>query len=340
MKKLHFILAVFLLLAFFGCKENKILSPDQRITEVQINMQGLQNLGADFWYEAWIIYEQNNSKVYKSIGVFTVDDNGVLSQTVFDVNLGYLQLAKGVLISIEQDSIPGMYFRTKVIPPDSSTIDTIKAPSSDRILAATIAANDGNFLVDDPFMLKFDFSAASGTYLLATPTDSTNADPKRGLWFVNKDTTVSNIDSTGTHGDTTISYVQGLNLPVVPSNWHYEGWVKYNGTVLPTGNFTDPGAADDSLFYGDSTGKALPFPGDDFLVPDTVTTQLPPDLSGLEIGINLVPPYPPKANPPFLLVPLKATIPANAQADKVYRLENNTVNFPQGQLKLKIDIYE
>ncbi len=325
MKKLNFIFILLILSLLFSCKEHKILSPEQRITQVEINVQGLHNLGPGFWYEAWLIYDEGKSSVKKSVGIFTVDDNGTMSKSAFNVNLGYLQLAKGCIITIENDDVPGMRFNTRQITQDSSVVDTIFAPSGYQILAATVNANDGTLSVGDAFLLNTDFSAAAGTYILATPTDSNNTDPTRGIWFVNKDTTGA--------------VIQGLNLPDLPANWNYEGWVNYNGTVFSTGKFTKPAAADKSSKYGDSTGEAFPFPGEDFIIPDTVTTQLPANLLGLEVGVNLIPPYPPGAEAPYTVTLFSATVPATAKANVVYDL-NNVAQLPEGQLKFNIEIYE
>ncbi len=326
MKKtiLSFVLLVFLLV--FSCKENKILSPDASIIQIEANLQGLNNLGDGFWYELWVLYEDGGSQKRQSAGVFTVGDNGMMSKSTFDVNLGYLQLAKGILVSIEEDNVPGMYFNINEVTPDSSVIDTIKDPSKYRILTGTLVANDGVVSIGNEFLLNFDFMSATGTYMLSTPTDSNNTNPKRGLWFVAK--------------DTNDIIIPGLNLPDLPANWSYEGWVNNNGTILYTGRFSKPGAGDNTALYGDSTGVAFPFPGEDFIYPDTVTTILPADLSGLEIGISILLPYPKDANPPFTLSALTATIPTDVVAEQVYEMQNNVQTFPTGQIHVEIEIYE
>lgn len=322
MKKIIFSLLILILIGAFSCKENKILSPEKSITQIELDIQGLGNLGSGFWYELWVLYEEGGSQKRQSAGIFTVDDNGALSKNAFDVNLGYLQMAKGILVSIEEDDVPGMYFNVT----SDTTIDTIKAPSKYRILSGTLIANDGELSVGNEFLLNFDFSSAAGSYMLATPTDSSNTHPEKGLWFVSK--------------DTNDAIIKGLDLPDVPGTWSYNGRLNNKGTLLYTGTFTSPGGADNLALYSDSTGSAYPFPGEDFIFPDTVTTVLPNDLRGLEIGIVLTPPYPEKAKAPFTLIPLKATIPANAVPGQVYQLENNSAGFPSGQFHAKVEIYD
>ncbi len=322
MKKILLSFAILGLLIAVSCKENKVLGPEKTISRLDADFQGLHNLGNGFWYELWVLYDGGA----QSAGVFTVDDNGAMTTTGFNVNMGYLQLAKGILLTIEEDDVPGMYFKIKQVTQDSSVIDTVMAPSAYRILAGTVAANDADLSVGNEFLLDYDFLTASGTYLLNTPTDSNAVNPKRGLWFVNK-------DSNGT-------VIQGLDLPVLPSNWVYQGWVNSSGNMLYSGSFQNPAAGDAQALFSDSTGAAYPFPGEDFIFPDTVSTVLPNDLTGLEIGVSIIPPCPEKANVPFDLVVLKATIPGNAVADHVYELQNNAQSFPEEQVHISIKLYE
>jgi len=329
MKKLISIFTILILLSAFACKENKILSVEKSKSQIVVNTQDLNNLGEGYWYELWIVYEEGGSKKRQSAGVFTVDDNGGLSTTEFDVKLGYMQLAKAVLLSIEDDMVPGMDTTVNIYTADSTVIDTTMGPSKYRVLTAGLHGNDGLLTPGSDYdqdLFKFDFTSAQGFYMLSTPTDSNNTEPKRGLWFTAK--------------DTADKMIAGLDLPVLPANWKYEGRVYYNGNTLSTGLFSNPEGADESNIFSDVTGTAFPFPGEDFIHPDTVTTVLPNDLTGLEIGVNIIPPYPANAAAPFSLVPFTAVIPANAAAGQVYEMINNSAAFPAGQLNIKIEIYE
>jgi hypothetical protein len=337
MKRLFCATAIIIFLFVFSCKENKILSLDKKVSEIEVDISGLQNLGTGYWYEMWVIWFETDPKtlepieVQKSIGLFTVDDGGVLSSSVYDVNMGYLQKGVALVITIEDDDVPGMYFNVKTITADSSVTDTLEEPSRYRIFTGKLTANDGYFSIGDEYLLNHDLMAATGFYMLSTPTDSNNTAPKRGLWFVSKDT-----------NDT---FIQGLDLPdltsaELPTGWTYEGWVNYNGNILSTGRFKNPAIKDESSIYSDTTGAAFPFPGEDFIYPDTVTTVLPADLSGLEIGVSIIPPYPAEANAPYTLNQFTTTIPADAAAEQVYEIENNTHTFPSGQLRVNIKIYD
>ena len=105
--------------------------------------------------------------------------------------------------------------------------------------------------------------------------------------------------------------IAGLDLPILPDGWVYEGWGVTQGTPLSTGRFTDPAAADDASPFSDG-GPA--FPGEDFLtdLPDGVTppvdladgsslivVSVEPDLAGID----------PTGSGPFALKPLALEVP-------------------------------
>ena len=62
-----------------------------------LNLSGLEDLGAGFAYEGWVIVD--GSPV--TTGTFTVDANGALSQTTFEVSAKDLENATAFVLSIE-----------------------------------------------------------------------------------------------------------------------------------------------------------------------------------------------------------------------------------------------
>jgi len=66
-------------------------------SSLNVNLSGLENLGADFVYEGWIIVDGNPV----STGTFTVNDSGALSRSAFTVNSDQLAAATKFVLSIE-----------------------------------------------------------------------------------------------------------------------------------------------------------------------------------------------------------------------------------------------
>ena len=84
----------FCIFTFWTFEENLVLDPVDQISQVSLHFDGLQSQGDSLWYEAWIIYDESDTK--KSIGVFQIDDQGNPSPSTFQVPLGYLQMTKSL----------------------------------------------------------------------------------------------------------------------------------------------------------------------------------------------------------------------------------------------------
>lgn len=329
MKKLIFFFVAGIL-ALFSCNEqNEILSTEKQITKVTMDISGLNALGDSAWYEAWVIWLEKTPsgelESYKSIGVFTVDEQGQPSQTEFDVNLGYLQGALNILLTIEPDNVPGERY-TISQQQDSTVIDTIFAPSNYKLLAGKVFANTAQLHLGHKMILDYDFFQASGSYILNTPSDTTNAQKSSGIWFVKYDTTGK--------------MISGLDLPLLPSNWSYEGLIDINGELISTGKFTDPSKKDEGNLYADTLGTPYAFPGEDFLTNAPAGFTFPLDLRGREVFINMNPPHPANCNKPFELIPFNSVIPQDAVANKVYEMQDNTDTFPNGDVSITITLFE
>lgn len=125
------------------------------MTDLVLNLSGLEALGDDFVYEGWIIV--NGSPV--STGTFS----SVTFPQSFTVNAEQLDNASTFVLSIEP------------------AVDPDPAPAATKILAGDFSGNSANISSNG---IVGDFSTASGNYILATPTDSDNMNEESGVWFL------------------------------------------------------------------------------------------------------------------------------------------------------------
>lgn len=251
-----------------------------------LNLTGLENLGTNFRYEGWIVV--NGAPV--TTGTFTVNDAGVLSKTQFEVNNSQLSTATEFVLTIEP------------------TVDPDPAPSNTKYLIGNFSGNSATVNT----AVVGNFSASTGKYFLATPTNG-DLNPNAGVWF---------LDATGA------SLVAGLNLPTLDAGWKYEGWVVSGTTVLSTGRFTNPNGPDDSGIYSGPL-PAPPFPGEDFLRNAPAGLTFPGNLSGATLVIS-VEPFPDNSPMPFTLKPLLHTVASPAVTGTTINMTRNLTGFPTG----------
>lgn len=239
-------------------------------SELTLNLDGLEALGDDFVYEGWIIVDG----LPVSTGTFSSVD---FPQT-FSVNSDQLDMATTFVLSIEP------------------AIDLDPAPAATKILAGDFS---GTLATVNSSGIVGDFSASTGTYILATPTDNDDTNEESGVWFLD--------NSSGNTG-------AGLSLPTLPDGWKYEGWAVLNGVPISTGTFLDPSLADEnaatSIFKGDA-GNGPGYPGEDYLQNAPTGMSFPTDLRGATIVIS-VEPSPDNSPLPFTLKPLAHVVPGDA----------------------------
>lgn len=244
-------------------------SQQPQTSALTLNLSGLEALGDDFVYEGWIIVD--GSPV--STGTFS----DVSFPKTFQVLSAQLASASTFVLSIEP------------------ALDLDPAPAATKILAGDFVDSSANVNSN----LVADFSAAAGTFILATPTDADNTNEESGVWFLD--------NSTGTA-------VAGLDLPALSDGWVYEGWAVINGTPISTGTFTDPAMADanaaSSPYKGD-LGNGPGYPGEDYLQNAPDGFNFPTDLRGKTIVIS-VEPSPDNSTAPFTLKPLLQTVASDA----------------------------
>lgn len=257
---------------------------------LQLNITGLEDLGAGYAYEGWIIVNGNPV----TTGVFTVDGNGALSQSTFNIDKTDIEEATTFVLTIEPS-------------PDSDA-----APSDVHILAGEFSDNHAAITVDHSAALNADFAQSSGVYILATPTDGPDNNENSGIWFLD--------NSTG-------SPEAGLSLPTLPNGWVYEGWAVVDGTPVSTGTFTSTNNADDAAPYSGSL-SGPPFPGEDLLLNAPGSLSFPISLEGGTAVISIEP-VPDNSPNPFTLKPLVGMIPANSSVHTPYGMDQN-LTFPTG----------
>jgi len=289
MKNLNYLfgaLVFSLALGVTSCKDEEVIIDDT--STLSINLSGLEDLGADYAYEGWIIVD--GSPV--TAGIFNVDADGTPDVTTFELDADQLARATAYVLTIEpaQDSDP--------------------APSKVHILAGDFSGNATDLTPNHPAAINTDFTASTGAYLLGTPTDgSLDSDETSGIWWEDL--------STG-------APLPSLDLPTLPEGWEYEGWVVINGQPLSTGKFLKVDEADFATPYsGASPGPA--YPGEDFLQNAPAGLTFPLDLSGSTAVIS-VEPTPDNSPAPFSLKPLVHTIPDNAAFHTGYDMVNNAAN--------------
>ena len=251
-----------------------------------VNTTGLEALGDDYDYEGWLIVDGNAV----SAGIFDIDANGNPTETRFTVSQSDLTNATEYVLTIEPS-------------PDNDP-----APSDVHILAGDFSKNTASLSVNHGSAIGTDFTAATGKYILATPTDGSDmTDELSGVWW---------LDPMAGPGP-------GLDLPTLPAGWVYEGWAVIGGTPISTGTFTGASGADNAAPYsGSDAGPA--FPGEDFLVGAPSGVSFPTDLTSQTVVIS-VEPSPDNSAAPFLLKPLVGMVPSGASDRTPYDMDNNAV---------------
>jgi hypothetical protein len=289
--------------------------PNSNLT---LNISGLKDLGPNFRYQGWILVNSNPI----SVGTFTVNASGVMSQTSFPMLKSNLSAATKLLVTIEPF-------------PDANPVssNTIIMTGEFSNNSAALTFRSGEYIKDGSYLGGFvgtagvTYQSSAGDYKLATRTDGPNTNEKSGIWFAsNLGTPFPNLSfSSG-----------GLRLPQITVyngtiGWKYESWVEINGKLLSLGKFDGNITTDVSGISGYCGSQWAPkVPGEDFLLNAPTGLTFPLDLSGAKVYITSEP-NPDNSPAPFFVKILSATVPTNAVAETVYSMTNifNT-NAPTG----------
>ena len=283
-------------IAFAAC-DDEPAGPE--LTMLELSFSGLDPLENGYHYEGWVIIDgapvtTGKFNVDASGGLVTIAGSAIAGGT-FDTGLD-LETATAVVITIEPDG------------------DTDAVPANTHIVAGPVSGTSATLSVGDGSALGDDFTGASGSYILATPTNGDDTNENSGIWFL----------SLAAGPPPT----QGLDLPTLPAGWVYEGWAVIGGTPVTTGRFTATDAIDQSApFSGTLPGPS--FPGEDFLVNAPMGLAFPTDLAGATAVISIEP-EPDDSSAPFTLKPLVGAIAADATDHVTYSIPTNLASFPSG----------
>lgn len=277
---------------FIIVKKNNPDQESEMTQKIKLKFENLANLGPHEQYEGWLIVD--GAPV--STGTFTVDDKGKMSSKHKELDDETIDKATSFVLTVEP-------------MPDNDP-----KPSMIKLLAGDFSGNKARLDVGHGMALTHDFEDAAGKYVLATPTTASMEDELSGIWFLDL--------MSG-------SPMEGLNLPMLPEGWIYEGWTVIDGKPVSTGRFMMANEADDMApFSGPMQGP--PFPGEDFVNMAPSGLSFPTNLSG-ETAVITIEPYPDNNPAPFQLKPLLGEIPANAKDHQTYMLKNQVnMTFPMG----------
>ncbi len=265
---------------------------------LSLNINGLEDLGVSFNYEGWLLVDG----VPVSTGLFTVDSNGTLSSTSFEVPAEAIDAATKFILTIEPNP-----------DPDPN-------PSAQKLIAGDFNGNSAAIsTATDPAV--GDFSAAAGNFFLRTPTDEmsgtgNNGNDENGVWF----------------GQPGMPPTATLVLPDLPEGWIYEGWVIGDAGPLSTGTFSSIDQMDDnaglSTSFSGTENPGPPIPGEDFFNNAPTGETFPLDVRGRTVVIT-VEPVPDNSPLPFTLKPL-AAVAGTETAPTFNDFELNLSSFPIG----------
>lgn len=214
-----------------------LLSCSEGITQQQRMLIFLENLTP--------LSEDSNYAVWSHTGS-SVELLGRFNSLSRSANLSYdltdeLREATRISISVELDELE------------------TEEPSGSVLLAGDISGSQSALSVDHPNALNNDFSNASGTYRLTTPSTIDEDDFYQGIWWFDPD----------------LAPETSLFLPPLPEGWSYEAWLNDTENQTSLGKFNDP-ARVDSDGSGSTAGpdKTPGFPGQDFIAPPKLVSHL------------------------------------------------------------------
>ncbi len=260
---------------------------------VSLSTSGLEDLGPNARYEAWLVVAGSPA----SIGVFSVDNSGQLSQSVFAVSDSNGAAASAFILTIEPF-------------PDANPL-----PADSRLLAGDVIDGIADIRIGHPEAIGDDLTATTGQFNLVNPTGDKGSSFDNGIWYISSPVT---------------PFSAGLILPELPDGWVYEGWVvdTLNNDQISTGTFAS-GIGPDSDGAGPAAGlgSGLDFPGQDFINPAR-------DLSNGYQAIVSVEPVPDNSPLPFTLKPLAISI---ENVFGTQTMDNNALaSSPQGQVTINV----
>lgn len=168
---------------------------------------------------------------------------------------------------------------------DSDLIPSERVILQGNVMSGVASMTVAGDVVNGGFGLE-DFSGVDGFFHLSTPSD-------------NSFEAITN-DHMGIQFRDTFQFFDqfavGLNLPVLPLGWCYEGWVEdcFTGRTFSTGRFFDPSLPDSDQSTSRSEGVESKFalPGKDFVFPVAVAPRFaaqPGSITGVFVTVETSP---------------------------------------------------
>ena len=272
-----------------------------------LRLDDLEPLPNGFHYEGWVLITTNTGLSNLSTGKFNVDANSN------PVDLSGNPIAGGAFETDIELERAATFFIT--IEPNG---DTDQTPSPTRLLAGDFANGRAALSTSHGSAVDETLFLATGTFILATPTDGPDTNEDSGVWFINLQTGLP---------------ARGLLVPNPLPGWSYQGWVVIDGITVTTGPIQGMSEMDAAAPHsGPMAGFS--YPGEDFLVNAPPGLAFPTSVAGSVVIVTLEPsPDPDPAMSPFQL--LTGTVPAEAMDSTTYNLSNNTATFPTGSARIR-----
>jgi hypothetical protein len=277
---------------------------------VTFDFQGLQPLDGGLKYQAWAVREINGIYVGDPILVFNVNGRGELLDPVQNT-----VITEAVMVPVPKKDLYGIGISIELTEGD------FVSSSSSYLLGGVVEKGPVQLEFSHWTGLGSDLSGISGSFLLATPTDSQEDEEFAGIWFLDPSGPVPG---------------PGLSLPDPGDGWDYEAWVVVGSDTLSTGKFTLVSGADETDRYcGTHPGPG--FPGEDFLANPPPGVAFPLDLQGAEVFVTLEPWERWDVHPesPFFVRLMEAQIPQSALPGQSYPMNSLFDMLPKGTARVR-----
>lgn len=270
-------------------------------------LDDIEPLPNSFHYEGWVLITSGGAVTNLSTGKFNVDANGDL------VDLSGNPIAGNAFATGIELERAARFFIT--IEPAGDT-DTMPSPT--RLLGGDLVEGRADLSTGHRSGLSEGLNVATGTFIVATPTDGPDTNEESGVWFINL---------------TAGSPARGLLVPTPLPGWIYQGWVVIDGITVTTGTIQQMSQMDDAAPHSGPM-EGFSYPGEDFLVNPPPGLTFPISVAGAVVIVTLEPsPDPDPAMSPFQL--LTGSVPATPMNDFTYNLTNNTATFPTGVARIR-----
>jgi len=249
-------LAVVPLLGLAACSDEDGPVAPGPSEDVQLALTGFGPFAeGDGVFELWISFAQGRvapglrHSTAASAGRFRVGGSGVLVGTDGNPATFALDPASDAVPLADDGSVAWQLAVDAFVTIEAADDPDPDAPNLPGIVGGGFLNGQAVLGIGHADALATDFSAATGSFHLATPTTAASSDEIEGVWFA-----------------TTDGGSPSLTLPAPPSGWVYEAWLSlgFFGNVS-LGRFTSASGAD---FDGPGSAAGplpgYPFPGGDF----------------------------------------------------------------------------